>query len=409
MHQPPRVQFLDPTTPPHIVTLVLITGFSALVMNIFVPSLQVMADHFGTSYGLMQLSVSLYLGVNAVLQLFIGPLSDAYGRRPVILWGGVLFMLATLGCLMAPDIVTFLVFRMMQAVIVVGMVLGRAVVRDLYPPDEAASRIGYVTMGMALVPLVSPVIGGALTEWINWQASFWFMFAVGGALIWLCWRDLGETGQKRDLSLTHIFDDTPQLLRSPRFWGYSITLALSSGAFFSYIGGGAFVGSEVFGLSTWQVGLLFGVPALGYATGNYVSGRFSARYGINRMVIVGTAILVSGLVASILVFATGFGTAYSFFGFMCFVGLGNGLVIPNAVSGAMSVRPHLAGTASGLSGAIMLAGGAVLSALAGQLLTPSAGAWPLLWLMLATSVGAVIAIILVIRRERHLARMDAAP
>ena len=153
-------QFMNRATPLHIVTPVMLLGMSALVMNIFIPSLPAMAPYFDTDYAVMQLSVAGYLAVNAVMQLFIGPISDKMGRRPIILGGLAIFAVATVGCLMAQDATTFLMFRMIQqAMVVTGMVLSRAVVRDLYPPNEAASRIGYVTMGMALVPMIAPAIG----------------------------------------------------------------------------------------------------------------------------------------------------------------------------------------------------------------------------------------------------------
>jgi DHA1 family bicyclomycin/chloramphenicol resistance-like MFS transporter len=297
---------------------------------------------------------------------------------------------------------------MIQAVIVVTMVLGRAVVRDMFPPDQAASMIGYVTMGMALVPMLAPVIGGVLAESLGWQANFWLMLGLGAALWWLCWRDLGETAARSGLTLGQQFREYPELLNSPRFWGYALAAALSSGSFFSYVGGASFVGSDVFGLNTSQLGYFFGAPAVGYAAGNYLSGRFSARFGINAMVLAGCATLVVGLGASMLVFAAGFGSEWTFFGFMTLVGLGNGLTIPNATVGAMSVRPHLAGTASGLSGAIMLGGGAALSSMAGVLLQPGAGAWPLLWLMFLSSAASVVATLIVIRRARRLRGLDAA-
>ncbi len=402
MDHAPTVRFLDRSTPPHIVTLILLAGLSALAMNVFLPSLPKMTEHFGTEYRLMQLSVAIYLGVNAALQIAIGPVSDKLGRRPVILWGVGLFLIATLGCIFAPNVAMFLVFRMCQAVIVAAMVLSRAVVRDMVPADQAASMIGYVTMGVAVVPMIGPVIGGVLGEMFGWQASFWMLFVLGLAIFWLSWRDLGETSRASGLSLAQQFREYPELLRSPRFWGYALACAFSSGAFFAYLGGAPFVGSEVFGLSPSALGLFFGVPAIGYFLGNGISGKFSARFGINRMILWGCLINTFGLLAALAVFAVGFDSEWTFFGFMAFVGLGNGLTIPNATSGTLSVRPHLAGTASGLGGAIMIGGGAGLSALAGALLQPGTGAWPLLWLMAATGVASIAAILVVIRRERQL-------
>jgi len=267
----PSVRFLDRATAPHIATLILLTGISALTMNVFLPSLPNMTAYFDTEYRLMQLSVAVYLGVNAVLQILIGPISDKMGRRPVILWGMALFLLATLGCIFAPTAYIFLVFRMMQAVVVVGMVLGRAVVRDMYPQDKAASMIGYVTMGMAVVPMIGPAIGGVLDGLFGWQANFWLLFVLGLAMLWLTWTDLGETSRASGKTLVQQFREYPELLTSPRFWGYALAAAFSSGAFFTYLGGAPFVGSEVFGLTPTLLGIYFGAPAVGYFLGNFIS------------------------------------------------------------------------------------------------------------------------------------------
>lgn len=361
-----------------------------------------MATYFDTDYGVMQLSIAVYLGVNAVLQVVIGPISDKFGRRPVIISGLVIFLIATLGCIYATNATVFLTFRMLQAAVVVAMVLSRAVVRDMVSADEAASMIGYVTMGMTVVPMLGPMLGGLLDQTFGWQASFWMLFACGALVLWLTWSDLGETKSASGLSLAQQFREYPELLTSPRFWGYSLANGFTSGAFFAYLGGAPFVATEVFGMGSAMMGVYFGAPALGYFFGNFLSGRYSARFGVNRMVLAGCSICALGTALSLAVFLLGFSSANIFFGFMTLVGLGNGLAIPNATSGALSVRAHLAGTAAGLTGAIMIGGGAALSALAGALLTADTGAFPLLALMAATSVFGVAAISSVIRREKKL-------
>lgn len=403
MGQNSNARFLDRRTAPHILTLILLAGLSALAMNIFLPSLPGMTAHFQTDYRLMQLSVALYLCVNAVLQLLVGPISDKWGRRPVILWGMGLFLLATLGCVLAGNVYVFLTFRMMQATIVVAMVLSRAIVRDIVPDAQAASMIGYVTMGMAVVPMIGPAIGGILDATFGWQANFWLLLLLGGLVMWLTWSDLGETAPLSGRSLGQQFSEYPALFASPRFWGYAMASGLSSGSFFAYLGGAPFVGDQVFGLRPEQLGFYFGAPAIGYFLGNFLSGRYSMRIGINRMVYWGTLVNALGIAVNLLLFYAGLGTALSFFGLMILMGLGNGMTIPNATAGALSVRPHLAGTASGLAGALMIGLGAALSALAGALLTPQTGAFPLLWIMLGTGVLAILAILLVMIRERSLA------
>ena len=291
---------------------------------------------------------------------------------------------------------------MCQAIVAVGMVLSRAVVRDMFPQDQAASMIGYVTMGMAVVPMIGPAIGGVLDEIFGWRANFWALLILGGLILWLAWNDLGETATKSGKTLAAQFGEYPELLRSPRFWGYSLSSAFSSGAFFAYLGGAPFVGSEVFGMPPSTLGFFFGAPAVGYFLGNFLTGRYAARFGVNKMVLWGCSLNMFGIALSLLIFLTGFGTVFSFFGLMTFVGLGNGLSIPNATAGMLSVRPHLAGTASGLGGAIQIGGGAALSALAGALLTPETEAFPLLYIMLATATLAVVCIRYVIYREKQL-------
>lgn len=401
MSRTPVARFLDRATPPHISTLIALAGVSAMAMNLFLPSLPGMAFHFAADYWLVQLSVALYLGVTAPLQIALGPISDRYGRRPVLLWSILLFMIATLGCIYAPTVEFFLIARMAQAAVVAALVLSRAVVRDMVPQDEAASMIGYVTMGMALAPMVAPALGGVLDEAFGWRANFWALFLAGAFLLWLTWSDLGETAHPSENSLARQIAQYPALLASRRFWGYCAAAAFASGAFFAYLGGAPYVGSEVFGLDPSALGFLFGAPAAGYMAGNYLSGRHSVRFGINRMILWGTIVSSGGTALSLALFHAGGGSAPVFFGAMTFVGLGNGLVIPNATSGMLSVRPRLAGAASGLGGAMMIGGGAALSALAGVVLVPGSGALPLIWIMFATSAFAVVAIVLTIRRERR--------
>jgi MFS transporter, DHA1 family, multidrug resistance protein len=402
MNRPPA-RFLDRTSPPKILTLVLLAGLAALTMNIFLPSLPGMADYFGVPYGVMQQSVALYLALSAVLQIFIGPISDRFGRRNVLLGSLVLFLIATVGTLLAPNATAFLIFRMAQAVIASGMVLSRAVVRDMVADAEAASMIGYVTMGMSIVPMIGPVIGGILDDAFGWQANFALLLVLGVGVLALTWADLGETATLRRVSLMDQIRTYPSLFGSPRFWGYTLSAAFASGCFFAYLGGAPYVGDKVFGLSSTGVGALFALTAIGYAAGNFLAGRFSVRVGMNRMVLIGTLVTTFGLALLTLLTFAGLSGPVVFFGLTVFMGLGNGIGLPSANAGMLSVRPELAGTASGLGGAIMIGGGAALAAIAGKLLTPGATELPLVLLMLASSLASVLAILLVIRRARRLA------
>ena len=378
-------------------------------MAAFLPSLPRMTTYFQTDYSVMQLSVSLYLAATAVLQLIIGPLSDRYGRRPVVLICYAIFILASVGCLFATTIEVFLTFRMLQGAVAVGLVLSRAIVRDMVPQREAASMIGYVTMGMALVPMVAPMIGGALDQLFGWQATFIFLIASGISVLALCYADQGETSSGDGKSFKAQVSEYPELLASRRFWGYVFAAAFASGAFFAFLGGAPLVASDVYGLSSFWAGIGFGAPAIGYATGNYISGRFSTHYGINRMIQTGTLITSGGMLLALAISLAGYGSAVKFFGLCTFVGIGNGLVMPNATAGMLSVRPHLAGTASGLGSAILIGGGAALSAFAGVALGWGTGDAPLLIIMAISACLGYISIRFVVAREKRLAATDPLP
>lgn len=398
----PVVRFLDKTTPPHLLTLVLLTGVSALNISIFLPSLAAMAIYFDTDYAIMQIALSGYLATTAVLQVFVGPISDRFGRRKVVLVSLAIFVLASIGAMLSESVETFLFFRMLQATVASAMVLSRAIVRDIVSQDQAASMIGYVTMGMALVPLVGPMIGGALAEAFDWHATFVFLTLVGAGVFVLCYLDQGETVAGNGISFGDQIKTYPELLSSPRFWGYAACAAFASGAFFALLGGASFVASNIFGLSPFWSGFALGAPAVGYGIGNFFTGRFSVRLGVNRMAIIGTIIVLAGLGLSTALTLAGMDHPLIFFGFCTFLGLGNGITLPNVTAGMISVRPHLAGTASGLGGAIMIGGGAALSQFAGGLLTIETGTLPLQLLMLGVSALALMSILLVIWRGKRI-------
>jgi MFS transporter, DHA1 family, multidrug resistance protein len=405
MTSSPDIRFLDRTTPPHISTLIALSGLSALTMSIFLPSLNHMADAFGVDYAVMQLAVTAYLATTAVLQIFIGPIADRFGRRPVMIAALSLFTAVSIGAMVSTSFTFFIICRLLQASIATAMVLSRAIVRDLYPPEKSASQIGYVTMGMAIIPMVGPTIGGFLDEIWDWRASFFLLSLCGLAVLALVIADQGETLRGRGVRFADQVRAYPVLFRSQRFWGYVLCAAFGSGAFFALLGGASFVAGEIYGLSPLWTGIAIGTPAVGYAFGNFLSGRYSQRVGINRMALAGTLVATGGMALSVLLTLAGVVTPLAFFAPCVFLGMGNGILLPNATAGSLSVRPDLAATAAGLGGAIMIAGGAALAALSGAVLTAETGTLPLQWIMLACPAAGVAAILWVMARDRQLARV----
>lgn len=400
------MKFLDRATPPHITTLIFMAGLGAITTNMHLPALSGMADWFDASYATMQLSVSAFLAATAVVQLVIGPLSDRYGRRPVYLVSLIILILASLACALSQSAELFLLFRLVQTLATGGMVLSRAVVRDMVPMEKAASMIGYVTMGMTLIPMLGPVLGGYLGGVLGWQSIFFAQAAMGLLVLLISFFDLGETNATPSSSFAKQFGDWPELFGSRRFWGYTMTATFTTGGYYAFLGGAPYVGATNLGLHDAQLGYSLAAPALGYIFGNFISGRFSAAAGLNVMMTSGAVVASFGIALSMILFAFGYQTVLTFFGPLTLIGLGNGLSLPSANAGMVSVRPHLAGSASGLGGSITIGGAAILAAVAGAVLTPETGSTYLLAIMLIStliSLAATIYVWSVDRREGALA------
>ncbi|MEM7225810.1 MAG: multidrug effflux MFS transporter [Pseudomonadota bacterium] len=386
--------------PPHFVTLILLCGLSVVSLNLFLPSLSNIAADFEASYAVVNLSIAGYAAMTAVLQLVMGPLSDRFGRRPVMLASLAIFCLASLGCLLAQDVWSFLFFRMIQAAIISGYTVSLAVIRDIAGPQRAASLLGYLSMAYALAPMLAPMAGGALDEIFGWRVSFWAFLVMGVAIFGLCWGDLRETNQARAETLVQQIRSYPELLRSRRFWGYSLCMAFSIGGFYSFLGGAPLVAAAVFEMPTSALGVYMGSTAAGFVAGSFLAGRFAARHALTTMMIAGRLVACAGLLVGLAVLLGGLEHQLTFFGACVFYGMGNGITLPSANAGALSVRPKLAGSAAGLSGALTVAGGALMSALTGMVLTPENAAHGLLAMMLLAALLGLAAAFTVRRLER---------
>ncbi len=351
------------TSPPHLITLIFATALSVVTLNLFLPGLPAIAAEFGTSYTTVSLSLSGYFLVTAVVQLLAGPLSDRYGRRPVILGGLAVFSVASVGCLRADSIESFLFWRVFQAAVASGAALSMAVVRDTVPEREAARRIGLIGMAMALGPMVAPLVGGLLGEAFGWRASFALYATLGFALLLIVWADLGETNASRGRPLRAQMADYPRLLGDGRFWGYAVTSALSLSCVFVVMLGAPALGAAE-GLSQGAVGLVLAVTPVGYILGSGATTRLARQLPGPRLILLGRFIALGGMLLALALALTGVPLpAY----LACFaaIGIGNGLTLPAAYSGAMSVRPDLAGSAASLVSALNVLVGAAVTAVAG--------------------------------------------
>jgi DHA1 family bicyclomycin/chloramphenicol resistance-like MFS transporter len=383
--------FNSATTPPKLFTLILLSALTVVTLNMFVASLSNIADEFDVDYALVNLSIGAYAGMTAILQLIIGPLSDRFGRRPLILAGLVIFIIASLGCLLAENFWVFLFFRLLQGAITAGLVLSNAVVRDTFSSEKAASMLGYIAMSWAIAPMLGPMLGGLLDELYGWRSNFAVFAGFGVVIFLLCWSDLGETNNSPSDTFVKQFKTYPELFRSRRYWGYALCMAFSVGAFYAFLGGVPFVAKTMFGITPSTLGFYIGTITGGFFLGSFLSGRYSKYFQLTAMMITGRIIACAGLISGLILFLAGYVHVVTLFGSCVFVGIGNGLTMPSCNAGAMSIRPKLAGSAAGLAGALTVGGGAIMSSITGTILTEENGAYPLLGMMLFSSMMALAA------------------
>jgi MFS transporter, DHA1 family, multidrug resistance protein len=372
---------------PRLTSLMIVAAVSPLAINIFLPSIPKLVDYFKTDYATASLGLSLFLAAMSVLQLIIGPLSDKYGRRPILIGGILMFLGGTVICLLAPTITVFLFGRLVQAFAVAGIVLSRAIVRDLVSREKSASAIGYVTMGMAVAPMIGPAIGGLLDELYGWQASFILLGVLGAIALVFVVTNIPETNANRGAPMKSQLANYRLLIATPAFWLYALTGSTAAGVFFGFLGGAPALASGPLGLSPSSYGLWFAITAFGYLVGNFISGRFSERQGIRRMIIMGTLIALAGCSMPFLLFPTLGVSSLALFGPMLLVGVGNGMALPSTTAAAVSVKPEAAGAASGLIGALQTAFGAILSSVCGVVV--AGGTAPVAFAAVIFGVGIV--------------------
>ena len=380
----PVIIMPNPSRPPRLATLILLSALAILPINIFLPSLPQMAAEFGVDYGVMGLSLAAYAAVSAGLQLVLGPLSDRFGRRPTIICALSVFILATIGCALAPNAGTFLACRMVQAAIAPTYAVSLAVIRDTASREQAAGKIGYLAMAWAVAPMLGPSIGGLLDQAFGWRACFWLLAAMGAVILALCATDLHETNTRRSTSLLAQYRAYPELLGSKLFWAYCTCMAFSVGAFYAFLAGAPLAGA-LFGLSPALLGIAMGSITGGFMLGSFLAGRLAGRFSLSAILVAGRIVACTGLLLGLVLYGAGIDHVLALFGPCLFVGMSNGLTQPSANAAAISVRPGHLGSAAGLASAITVAGGALMATITGAVLTQANVHHGLLLVMLASS------------------------
>jgi DHA1 family bicyclomycin/chloramphenicol resistance-like MFS transporter len=325
-----------------------------LSTDLYLASLPHLARDFGVTPAAVQQTLSLFVIGFGVAQLISGPLSDRFGRRPVLLWGLAIYLLASLACALAPSLDLLVAARFVQAVgCCTAIVVARALIRDVYTPAEGARMIAKASSLLSLAPLLGPVLGGYLQVWFGWRAAFVFHTLFCAALGFAAWRMLLETNMAPNPAATRLrvlAATYRRLAGADAFWAWALPGALSYAAIFIYISGSAFVLIDVLGVPTEIYGYCFAFGVTGYLIGTLACRRLLERVGMARALGIGTTLtLVSGLLFAVLVVA---GAHHWSVVLLCqFLAMGaHGINFPCAQSGAVAPFPKEAGAAAGLLG-----------------------------------------------------------
>ena len=336
--------------------LAAITALAFSALHMIVPALPILARAFDDSPARVQLTLTLYLGGIAAGQLIYGPVSDRYGRRPVLLAGLAMFLAGTLLCAFAWSLPALILGRVLEGCgACAGIVLARAIIRDMYEREAAARGIALVMMAMTLAPAISPAIGAYLAEWVHWRAIFALLGVFGAGVLALTWARLGETNTRPvPLDLAGMAGSYAMLLRSPQFLGFALCSACTSASSFTFCGSAPYILTTVMDRPPSTYGLMILLPMASYMFGNAVAARFTARFGSLPLFVAGLLLSFgSGVVMALWCLADA--NPWALFVPITISSVGNGMSQPPAMAAGLSVYPRIAGAASGLIGCLQMA------------------------------------------------------
>jgi len=380
------------------IALVSITFIGPLSLHLFIPAMAAVKEAFAVSTGMAQLTMSLPMLTMAIFTVAYGGLSDRFGRKRVLLGGLVLFTCGAATCMFAGNLPMLLAGRVLQgAGAGCGVVLARAIARDVYGQDRVAQVIAYLTAAYVLGPMVAPPIGGQLATLFGWRALFVIASAVGLLVIFAVLFAVPETRARNVGAARSVFAGYKSLLRRRRFVGFMLQPGLLSAAFYTQATAVSFLAAEHLGADAAKIGFWFFAFPLGFMTGSFISGRIGANRSIEFMTILGGLVgVANGVMLVAWLYFGGVSMAALYIPGI-FVSLAQGLSMPYAQAGAMAVDAELVGSASGAVVFSQFFWPAALQQLTGLL---ADGSWvPMAAVHFAAVTGALLAGCMAVRAK----------
>src|SRR3954447_9377763 len=390
-----------------LLLLVAMTGVAPISLYMLVPALPVLATTFGRDISIAQMTVSLYMVGIACSQIIMGPLSDKFGRRPVLLAGLGLMVAASVGCIFAETLPQLIAARFLQALGgASGMVISRAIVRDLYSRDRISSMISLVIAVMMIAQMLSPLTGGLLETAFGWRAIFYLITAAALTITVTIAFMLPET--RRDRTEGGGFrGDVGSLIKSRAFVGYVLCQVLASQIIFTFAGGGPYIVVTQMGRTSAEYGAWFATTGFAYLIGNLFCVRFGPRHSLEKLIWFGLALQLTGSLFNLVWSLAGLNQAPAWlFGIQMIVMFANAFVMSNSAAGAISVRPEAAGTASGAMGFLQMGLGSLVSQFGAYLGGHSTTTLPLTTAIFVLSIACASTMIFLVPRRTVVVSED---
>jgi DHA1 family bicyclomycin/chloramphenicol resistance-like MFS transporter len=345
------------------------------------------------------LTITLYLVGLAIGQLAYGPVSDRFGRRPVLLFGLSLFTLASVVTTLAPTAAILITARILQSIGgCAGLVLGRAAVRDGATADKAAGQLALLTLVMAMVPAIAPAIGGFLTAYINWRASYVLLAVFGGLTLLACGLLMPETASPQT-TRGPMLTAYVRLLRSPRFLGYAVGGACSTTSFYGFMSASPFIFEDLLHQPAQRVGLYYLLLMGGVAAGSFGANRLAGRLPVQKALRIANGVGILGAALFALADAGGAISVLTVVAPVCLFMVGAGMASPFALAGSVSVNPQAIGAASGMYGFIQMGYGMLCTVVA-ETWHPGA-VYPVATILLGSTLLGQAAMSMAIRADRR--------
>ncbi len=397
---------INPTSLACTLSIAVLVALGPLSTDMYLPALPGLTDEFSTDAGQVQLTLSLFLAGFAVAQIVYGPLSDRFGRKPVLLGGLLLFVAASIACALAANIEMLILARFLQALGgSAGPVLGRAMVRDIHGPADSARVLSHIGSAMALAPAFAPILGGYMSLYLGWTSIFWFLALFGFCGVALLYFAIAETApleHRHPKPVSLIVADYARLLADPGYLGYTLTCTLAYAGLFAFLSGSSFVIIEYFGVGEQHFGLLFMLVVAGYICGTLLGARLSRRYDYRRLVGAGSLLLLFAGAVMLGIALNRPEHVMSIVSPMMIFMIGVGLVMPQSMAGALADYPHIAGSASGLLGFIQMSVAGLLGAAVGHGYDDSPV--PMALAIAATGLFCALVYLVLIRRQSAIRR-----